>query len=233
MACTNGPVSSPAAGQSSPENTDEIIQFTDAVLEAKIRKSLNKPQGAITVSEAQKVTALNLGNESFEKTDGLIKDIGDLQYFTDLEELNLSFNEISDLSPLANLKSLKSLAFNGTKVRDISALKGLSNMQCIVFCWINENYGTPGGIDNLDALADMQNLEMLDAKNAGIRDISGLSDLPKLWEVQLNQNQITDIRPLATLKSLKTLLLDENPVKDYSPLKEIYNNLEGKDFARP
>ena len=71
---------------------------------------------------------------------------------------------------------------------------------------------------------------MLDAKNAGIEDVSGLAGLPKLWEVQLNDNLITDVSPLAQVKSLKALLLGNNPVADYSPLKDIYAQLEGKDF---
>lgn len=229
-ACSQEPSSTADSGQNSAVVTDEAIWFADPVLEKKVRAAMNKPEGDITIAQAQAVIQLDIGNESFEKMDDVITDISGLQYFTGLEELNISFNEVSDLSPLAGLTNLKTLVFNGTKVRDISPLKDLTNLQCLIFCWINENYGMPGGIDNLDALGNMKNLEMLDAKNTGINDVSGLSNLPKLWEVQLNQNQINDVSPFATLPNLKTLLLEDNPVTDYSPLKDVYNTLEGKDF---
>ena len=55
-----------------------IIEFSDKILEAAIRKAMNKPEGSITVVEAAAVTSLNLGNESFDdmnSKDGGIKDI--------------------------------------------------------------------------------------------------------------------------------------------------------------
>ena len=76
----------------------------------------------------------------------------------------------------------------------------------------------------------MKNLEHIDAKNAGIKDISGIANLSKLWDIQLCDNQISDITPLANLKELKILLLYNNPVTDFSLLKDIYDNLDDKDF---
>ncbi len=213
---------------SNTEKTGEPIKFNDEAFEAKVRKALNKPEGDITKKEAAVVTSFDLSNEHFDKKDGDIKDISDIKYFTALEELNISFNEISDLTPLAEIKTLKTLAFNGIKARDLSPLKDLTNMVCLIFCW--NAGGSDLGFESLDALSNMKNLENIDAKNAGIKDISALSKLTKLWDIQLCDNQITDITSLANLKNLKIVLLGNNPVKDYSPLKEVYENLDGKDF---
>jgi internalin A len=215
-----------------PDETDlkaEPIVFTDEAFEAKVRKAMSKPEGEITTAEAAAMTSLDLSNENFDKKDGDIKSILDIKYFTALEELDLSFNEITDLTPLAEIKSLQTLSFNGVSARDLAPLKGLTNMVCLVFCW-NYNESMNFGFENLDALSDMKNLEHIDAKNAGIKDISGLANLSKLWDIQLCDNQITDITPLTNLSNLKIVLLLNNPVKDYSPLKTVYNNLEGKDF---
>lgn len=221
------------AVQSSAEPAVEAVAFGDPILEKMVRGAMGKPEGDIAVEEAQAVVSLNLGNKDFDdmnSKDGGIRDISALKYFTGLKELGISFNEISDLTPLSGLKNLETLDFSGTRVEDITPLKDLTSIKCLVFCWMRGDSGTPRGIESLDALANMQSLEMLDAKNAGIEDISGLADLPKLWEVQLNDNFITDISPLAKLKNLKTLLLDGNPVKDFSPLKDVFPTLEGKDF---
>jgi Leucine-rich repeat (LRR) protein len=48
--------------------------------------------------------------------------------------------------------------------------------------------------------------------------------------VFLTDNLITDVSPLAKLTNLKELALSNNPITDYSPLKDIYGQLEGKDF---
>lgn len=225
-ACAKDPDQSSAVSPS-------VIEFTDKQLEGRIRSVLNKPDGEISLEEAAVVTALDLSNESFDDMntkDGGIKDISTLQYFPEIIELNLSFNSITDLTPLSGLKKLETLVISGTQVEDLAPLKESQSMKCLVFCWLHGDNGTPRGIGSLDALAGMQSLEHIDAKNAGITDISALAGLPKLWDVQLNDNEISDISPLENVKTLKIVLLAENPIKDFSPLKDIYHQLEGKDF---
>lgn len=221
--------SAPAASAQTPA---PAVVFTDKQLEAKIRDAMGKPEGDITQEEAATVTALNLGNESFDDMntkDGGIKDISALRYFTGLTELGLDFNEFSDLTPLSFLTKLETLSISGTKVEDLSPLKDMQSLKCLVVCWVHSENG-PHGIGSLDALAGLKNLEMLDAKNAGITDVFALADLPKLWEVQLNDNEITDVEPFARVENLRVLLLAGNPVTDYSPLKDVAPRLEGKDF---
>ncbi len=218
-----------------PEITPEAVVFTDPAFEAKVRTIMTRPEGVITVDEAAAVTELNLANQDFgdmnANPDRNIKSIADIRYFTGLEILDISFNDINgDLSPLAGLTSLKTLVFNGTTTSDLSPLAGLTNMECLIFCWNYSPDRGNNGVGNLEALAGMINLEALDAKNAGITDVSALAGLPKLREVQLNDNQITDVSPLAEIENLRLLLLEGNPVEDYSPLDPILDQLEGKDF---
>lgn len=211
----------------------ETLVFNDSALEEKVRKAMNKLTGDITTEEAKAVLKLDLSNASFDdmnSKNGGIKDISSLQYFTGLEELNLSFNEISDFAPLAEIKSLKTLGFTGVRPKDLSVLKGLTNMVCLIFDWGYAPDQGHNGYENLDFITNMKNLEIFEAKGAGIKNIAALSTLTKLWSVFLEGNQITDISPLANLKNLKELLLSGNPIKDYSPVKDIYPNLEAKDF---
>lgn len=193
---------------------------------------MNKPVGEITMEDATAVTSLDLSNESFDdmnSKNGGIRNIGALQYFTNLKELNLSFNDISDFSPLAGLTSLESLGFSGVSVKDLSPLKSLTNLICLVYDWTNPGEDYIGYAD-LGFMADMKNLEIFEAKNAGIKDITVLGNLPKLWSIFITGNLITDISPLAKLTNLRELELQDNPITDYSALKDIYEQLEIKDF---
>lgn len=99
---------------------------------------MGRPEGDITAAEAETVVNPDLSNESFDgmnSQNGGIRNISALKYFTNLEELNLSFNDISDLAPLAELKSIKSLGFTGVPPKYLSGLKGLTNMTCLIFDW--------------------------------------------------------------------------------------------------
>lgn len=57
-----------------------------------------------------------------------LKQIGDLQFLTNLEDLDLSNNEIVNLMPLKNLKKLRRLNLNSNQIKDIGVLAGLSNL---------------------------------------------------------------------------------------------------------
>ena len=133
-------------------------------------------------------------------SDEAFSDLTGLEYFVSLEELSLDGNKITDLSPIGGMAKMKSLVIAFNDISDLSALSG------------------------------MPQLEVLDAKSNNISDVSTLSGLTNIWELQINTNRIADFTPLASLKNLKVLLLAENSTTDFSPLKDIYPQLEGKDF---
>ena len=230
-------VSEPAAAET-PEPTAEptlepVVVFTDEVLETKVREAMGKPEGDITVAEAGAVLKLDLSNESFDdmnSQNGGIKDISDLKYFTGLEDLNLSFNDFSDLAPLAELKSLKSLGFTVVRAKDLSVLKGLTNLVFLGFDWTYNEGDRQSGTLSLDFMADMKNLEIFSCMGNGVQDISALGGLTKIWSLFLDDNAITDISALANLTNLKELKLSKNPISDFSPLEDIYPKLEWSDF---
>ena len=109
-------------------------------------------------------------------------------------------------------------------VKDLSSLKSLTNLIRLVY------------IDQSREIISIRDLGFMDMKtetfrqNAGIKDITVLGNLPKLWSIFITGNLITDISPLAKLTNLRELELQDNPITDYSPLKDIYGQLEGKDF---
>jgi len=203
-ACTaTATETAPEAAEMTTEPASEVVTFTDPALEAMVRGAMGIPNGDITAAEAEAVTELNL---SFEWRQYLpdavqIQDIGGLEYFINLKQLDLSFHAISDISPLAGLTSLALLSLSGNPVADVSPLGGLTN------------------------------LKVLSLSGCAAEDYSALSNLTGLELLALDNSTIADVSPLSTLTGLKYLYLAGSPASDYSPLVAFYPNLEERDFT--
>ena len=89
-----------------------------------------------------------------------------MEALTNLTELNLSGNLISDISPVADLNQLTWLHLQSNRISDIAALASLTNLTAL----------------RLD-------------RNS-ISDISVLSRLIQLTELRLDRNSLTDLSPL-------------------------------------
>ena len=190
------------AGDPAPASEAAAVAFADPVLERMMRASLGKPEGDITAAEAETVTRLNLSLEWQRYVSGetSIQDIGGLEYFKNLESLDLSFHEVADIAPLAGLTRLTSLSLNGNPVSDIAPL------------------------------AKLTDLKILTLSNCAAQDYGPLAALVNLELLMLDHSTIADVSPLAALTNLKYLYLAESPVADYSPLSNVYSSLEEKDF---
>lgn len=180
-----------------------IVKFIDPVLEEMVRGVMGKPEGDITVAEAEKVTRLNLSIElqQYISEQIPIKDISGLENFTNLEFLDLSFHTISDISPLRELKKLTLLSLEGNPVADITPLTGLTN------------------------------LKGLSLSNCAAKDYSPLAQLVNLEYLNLDDSTITDVTPLVSLTTLQHLYLAGSPVNNGYLLANLYPNLTSKDFT--
>ena len=127
-----------------------------------------------------------------------ISDITGLEFASNLRELHLSKNPITDLRPLSNLTTLENLHL-----------------------WaLSPNTPTL----DLQPLATLTNLAKLSLANSRVSDVRPLSGLKQLRSLHLSHNHISDIRPLAGLTQLWTLSLEGNPITDFTPLAGL--NLE-------
>ena len=84
---------------------NEVITIKDENLKASIKKELNLSSDNITVGDMYKLTSLSCQNEWISSLEGL-------EYAKNLESLNVSYNQIKDLSPLENLEKLTNLNMN-------------------------------------------------------------------------------------------------------------------------
>lgn len=79
-----------------------VVNIKDKRLLSAINQQLNKT-GNITVGDMRKITSLSASG---------VSDLAGLEEATNLESLNLEYNEVRDLRPLAKLKNLKTLNVN-------------------------------------------------------------------------------------------------------------------------
>ncbi len=192
----------------SPADPVSPVVFTDTVLEGLVRKAMNKPEGDVTVTEAQAVTQLDLQMEGGVPI-ARVKDISDLAYFPNLTSLNLNW-----------------ALYDDGKDIDISVLSGLTKLECLYVACCNL-----ADISPLEGLTGMKDLWIWG--NEKITDISALAGMTQMESLWIKGDQITDLSPLAGMTKLATLYLEGNPITDYSPIADIYPNLggENKDFT--
>lgn len=223
MAACSQPSTKPEVTQTpGPEKT---VVFSDPLLEEMVRASINKPEGDITLAEAEAVTDLALGIDWQPQPvlNSQITDISGLEHFINLEDLNLSFHAITDISPLAGLTRLTQLSLGGNPVADISPLSNLTNLEFLpLFNCQAQDYSPLANLTKLGGL-------LLD--HSTISDVSMLSSLTELWWLGLANTQVSDVSPLAALTNLRQLQLAGCPIADYTPLAAIYPNLKEKDFS--
>ena len=156
LAACSSPVSEPEDTQSpTTQQPTRTVEFTDPTLEAMVRAAMCKPDGDITLADAEAVTALNLSYEWQRLLPDAVpvREIGGLEYFKNLERLDLSFHEITDLSPLAGLSKLTILALGGNPIADIAPLVGLTNLIVLAL---------PGtGVSDLSSLSGLTRIRYL------------------------------------------------------------------------
>ena len=141
-----------------------------------------------------------------------LKKIEALQYFQNVRELSLDYNEISDLSVLAKLPHLQILWIDDNQVSDLSPLRSLDLL------WLSAG---DNNLTELTTLQSQKNLHRLWLGGNRIDDISALSDNTSLRKLHLAINNITDIAPLASLTELTSLYLAKNKIRDIEPLSSL------------
>ena len=158
----------------------------DAALRIAVRGEIGLlPNVPLTKEKMLQLQVLNISDKG-------INSIRGLEFATNLRELNLSRNSITDLYPLTTLMNLKGLHISGV---------------------------TPN-TPNLDlhALTNLINLERLWLANSKVSDIRPLAALKRLRILDISGNAIGDISSLAGLVALRTLQVQGNPITDFTPL---------------
>lgn len=183
----------------------QTVTIADAALEQALRDYvvIIPASGPITCAMMQTITSFDSNN--YDGNEGTIASIVGLQHAVNLTNLNLQYNQVSDLSPIANLP-LEVINFDRNLVTDLSPIAGITTLEEVGF-W--DNGPTPGtgtdGISDISALAGLTNLEVVYLSDNNISDLSALSGLSNLTILYAIGNNISDLGPLAGLTNLRSL----------------------------
>lgn len=127
------------------------------------------------------------------------KDIQDLKYMTELDEIIISDNNLMVPTVLGELTNLKKLTLHNNEVTNISFVSSLTRL---------EVFGAGGNaINDLAPLSDLKNLKELWLFDNSIKDVSPIRNFTKLEYASFRNNFIGDFTPLAGCK-FKELHLD-------------------------
>ncbi|CAL5983719.1 leucine_Rich Repeat (LRR)-containing protein [Hexamita inflata] len=138
-----------------------------------------------------------------------------LSFLSNLTLLNLSRNEISEISSFSKLKNLQTLDLSANKIENISTLKQLTNLTELN---IQRNKITSYNVE-------LPNLKSLKIGQNRLEDCSGLQYSPKLQYLNLFGTDITDINKFIPqqLFNLKSLQLEYNNISELMYVSNFVN----------
>lgn len=155
-------------------------------------------------------STLNLKDQNITDDD-FAKLVGEIEEPEKITAIDLSWNNISDVSPIAAFTNLQELnLLNNLDITDITPLERLTNLLVLDL--------TGTDVENASALSGMVGLRTLKIDDTNIKDISVLENLPKLEEINASC-PYESLLPLTKLPNLKKLRVDS--VKDFSDLSVI------------
>ncbi|MDD5053656.1 MAG: leucine-rich repeat domain-containing protein [Sulfuricurvum sp.] len=124
-----------------------------------------------------------------------IEDITPLAKVTNLKALNISYNSIIDLKPLSSLKKLERIDIHNDQIIDITPLESIHSLQSISL------YGN--GISDIISLAKLPNLQELSVHSDNLCNVCDLNTSTRLKVLNLTGN--TQLSTIACLQGLKNI----------------------------
>ena len=121
-----------------------------------------------------------------------IQDVTPLENLTQIANLNLSDNQISDIESLASLRRITRLEISGNKIQDVTPLKNLTQITNL-----NLSGNQISDISTLVGLNPVKETISQYEPNYRCNAANNLKNLEALW---ISGNSISDLTPLRTLR---------------------------------
>ncbi len=135
-----------------------------------------------------------------------LRDLTPVTEFIRLKELTFTGTQIADLSPLSTLTALESLTCSRNPIKDLTPLQSLNNLKHLNF----ENTR----VDDLKPIRDLIGLESLNCAGTQINSLKHLSDLTNLKVLDCYNTFIRNLKHVKKLNELQTLRCYNTRVSD-------------------
>ncbi|CAL6075311.1 leucine-rich_repeat domain-containing protein [Hexamita inflata] len=142
-----------------------------------------------------------------------ISDISLLASLTNLTALDLGQNNIECTSVLSNFKQLISLDLSENIIADLSSLRNLLKLQILDVSYNNLN--------SLNDLSSLSNITQLNITQTNTCNIDSLAKMTKLTHLLMSSNQIISIAVLKAFPELYDLRLENNFIQDFEPIAKL------------
>lgn len=157
--------------------------------------------------QLQDATAL-AGITGLEALDLSGNTLTDLSFLTDAHQLQQLYLKGTALTSVSGLEKVAStllvLDVSQNQVADLSPLAGLSKLTMLD---VSDNPAT-----DLSPVTGFETLGVLYANSLSLSSVSGISDLTGLKSLQLKNNAVSDLSPLLSLEHLMDLDVTSNPL---------------------
>ncbi len=183
-----------------------VSWFDDPNLERVVRERLGRPKGRLTPEDFASRTHLQANSK--------IRSLAGIEYFAALTWLELSDNQLVDLTPISQLKDLRSLSLSDNQLVDLTPISQLNHLERLI---LNGNQ-----LVDLTPISQLNSLRYLDLGGNRIVDLTPISQLKNLYALDLSGNRIVDPTPISQL-NLYVLDLSGNRIVDLTPISQLKN----------
>ena len=187
--------------QCSPGTNSFAQCLPDAALAEAVAKAAGKQASDIMTQRDLQLTSLAAYHKGIKSVEGL-------GAFTNLNSLDLSSNEIADISALASLTAMKELRLYNNQIENISAVKNMPNLALL---GMGNNK-----IADISATAVLSDLVQVNFSYNNISDTTPLRNCKKLQYIAVAGNKLTEIRQLNGYTNIIGIDASENPITDIS-----------------
>ena len=200
---------------SSDNSISKINLLKDLPNIEQLNLSDNQLEMADVITNFKLIKRINLANNnisSLQPFEEWVQNLKDKKTASKLVEINVSGNNIEDLTPIKDITTLEYLNVSKNKIKDINAIENMAVLNALN---ISSNK-----IEDIEPVGKLTRLTTLYLATNKVKDISSLRNL-NLSKLDISNNRIESLDDIKNMSSLTELKLNTNKISTIEPIKDL------------